>query len=114
MGWTVRGSNPGREKEMFLLSETSRPALRLTQPPILWVPGSFPGAERGREVNHLLDLVPRLQIGGSLPPLVMVWTWKNFFCHFSGSVGRNILGPNVSTSQLRTANHCVGVYDFRV
>jgi hypothetical protein len=40
---------------MFLLSETSRPALRLTQPPILWVPGSFPVAERGREVNHLLE-----------------------------------------------------------
>jgi hypothetical protein len=35
-GWTVRGSNPGGERDSPHLS---RPALEPTQPPIQWVPG---------------------------------------------------------------------------
>jgi len=34
-GWTVRGSNPGGGRDFPHLS---RPALRLTQPTVQWVP----------------------------------------------------------------------------
>jgi hypothetical protein len=41
--------NPGfesrLEKEILLLSETSRPALGLNQPPVVWVPSFIPGDE---------------------------------------------------------------------
>jgi hypothetical protein len=46
----ISDSNPGRSK-IFVFSETSRPALGPTQPP-MYV-GSFPGIKRlGREVDH--------------------------------------------------------------
>jgi hypothetical protein len=34
--------------EMFLSSEASRPALVFTQPPVVWVSGSFPGLGEGK------------------------------------------------------------------
>jgi hypothetical protein len=48
-----RSSSPGRVKN-FLFSKSSRPALRSTQPPIIWVPGALsPGVKRpGRVVDH--------------------------------------------------------------
>jgi hypothetical protein len=48
-----RGSTPGRGKKVFL-QPVSRPALMPTQPPIQWVPGSFPcGKVRpGRDADH--------------------------------------------------------------
>jgi hypothetical protein len=48
-----RGSITGRGKGFFFpLASVSRPALRLTQPPIQWVLGVlFPGVTRGRGVT---------------------------------------------------------------
>jgi hypothetical protein len=48
------GSIPG-SASFFLLSATSRPALRLTQPSIQWVPGV---KRQGRDADHSLHLVP--------------------------------------------------------
>jgi hypothetical protein len=51
-GWTVRCSNVGREKEDFLFSKTSRPALGPIQLLIQWAPAFLPeGEQPGREVN---------------------------------------------------------------
>jgi len=58
-------------------------ALGPNQPPIHWVPGSFPG---NKEVGALkltthLHLVPSLRMSGAIPPLplyaLMVQTGKN-------------------------------------
>jgi hypothetical protein len=49
-GWTVRGSNPDGGRDF---QHPSRPAVSPTQPPIQWVPGSFPGVKRPRRgVDH--------------------------------------------------------------
>jgi hypothetical protein len=65
-------SGPGGVKN-FLLSRSSRPALRCTQPPIQWVPGTlFPGVKRpGREVDHSPPTsaeVKKMWIYTSTPP----------------------------------------------
>jgi hypothetical protein len=41
----VRGSNSVRGKIYFLFFETSRGRMGPTQPPVQWVPGSFPGGK---------------------------------------------------------------------
>jgi hypothetical protein len=47
-----RGSIPGRGEMIFLLASVSRPALRLTQLPVQWVPGVLsPGVKHGRGVT---------------------------------------------------------------
>ena len=78
MGWTVRGSNPGRSKRFFLFSKTSRPALGPTQPSIHWVPSSLPG--RSVTLTTHLHLVPRLRMNGVIPLrrlyAFMVWRGK--------------------------------------
>jgi hypothetical protein len=45
-------------------SHLSRPALGPTQPPVQWVPGSFPWVKSGRSMT----LTPR--------PLLVPWSWK--------------------------------------
>jgi hypothetical protein len=44
-GLKDRGSIPGRGKSIFPLTAVFRPALGPTQPPVQWVPGSFPWGE---------------------------------------------------------------------
>jgi hypothetical protein len=49
----VLGFDFKRELGIFLFTTASRPALGPTQPPIQWVPGSFPGVKRPRrEADH--------------------------------------------------------------
>ena len=72
---------------MFLLSETSRPALKPSQSPSYWAPGFFP---RGKEAGVVkltihLNQVPRLSMSGAVPLLplhvFMAWTGKTLlFC----------------------------------
>jgi hypothetical protein len=51
--WTVRGSNPGREKS-FIFSETSRPPLETTQSLSQWAPSSLVGVKQpGFEIYPL-------------------------------------------------------------
>jgi hypothetical protein len=45
------GFDPRQRQRIFPLVSVSRPALRPTQPPILWVLGSFPGLKRVRGVT---------------------------------------------------------------
>jgi hypothetical protein len=59
-------------QQIFLFSRASRPALRPTQPPIQWVPGSLPPAVKrpGRESDTHLYQVPKLRIHGAILQLL--------------------------------------------
>lgn len=60
MGWTNRGSIPGRGKIFFCSSEMSGPALGLTQSPVQWMAEFFPGIRRpGSEAN---PTTPRVEV----------------------------------------------------
>ena len=59
-GWSGGRISSGG-KRFFLFSKTFRPALGTTQPPIKWVPASFPGDvttrhHKNRLRGHVLDL----------------------------------------------------------
>jgi hypothetical protein len=49
------GFDPRQGQRIFSLASVSRPALGPTQPPVQWVPGSFPRgkARPGRDADHL-------------------------------------------------------------
>jgi hypothetical protein len=50
---------------MFLLSKTSRPVLGPNQPPIQWVPGSFPGVKQpDHQVDHSAPSSIKVKISG--------------------------------------------------
>ena len=62
--WTILGSEAGNSKK-FLSSQNCPDRLcALPQPPIRWLPGSFPWVQRaGYEVDHLL---PRWRTSGTI------------------------------------------------
>lgn len=47
MKWTLRGSNPGTAKTLFLFFQSSRPALRPPEP-LQWLPALFGGGKSAR------------------------------------------------------------------
>jgi hypothetical protein len=63
----------------FLFSKITRPALRLTQPPIQWVPGLVPGVKKEEVLNltTYFHLVLRLRMSGVafwlLPYTFVAW-----------------------------------------
>jgi len=59
--YDVRFSNPRRDK-------TARPSLKLTQPPIHWVPALFPSGFKGWGVNCTthFHLAARLKMSGNV------------------------------------------------
>ena len=79
MGWTIRGSNPGRSKRVFSCSKSSRPTLRTTQPSIQWEPRFLPGDNAAH-----LHLAPRLRMSGDvglLLPLQAFLAWRGATLH---------------------------------
>ena len=53
MGWTVRGSNPGRRERIFSALKVSGLAVEPTQPPIQWVLCFLLGVKQpGHVVDH--------------------------------------------------------------
>jgi len=58
------------------------------QPPVQWVPVSFPGREIGRGMALItqLHLVPRFRMSGVMPPIplyaVMMWTETNLLTSY--------------------------------
>jgi hypothetical protein len=73
-----RGSTPGRVR-IFLFSVLPRPALRSTQPPIQWVPGTiFLGVKRpGREVDHSPPSSADVRNDGVILPLPGISSWHS-------------------------------------
>jgi hypothetical protein len=71
-------SNPGRVKK-FRYSIRCRPALRHTQPPVLWVQGElFSGkAARGVKLTTHVQLVPRSRKQESVNQLSSTFSWGN-------------------------------------
>jgi hypothetical protein len=60
-GWTVRGSNPGGERDF---PHPSRPTLGPTQPPVQWVPGLSRGVNRpGRGAESPPNLIAEVMKG---------------------------------------------------
>jgi hypothetical protein len=72
-----RGSIPGRGKGVFRLASVSRSALRLTQPPIHWVPG----VKRNRSVS--LTIVPRSRMSRSYMACPPCRLHGGFLCNWS-------------------------------
>jgi hypothetical protein len=62
------------EQEFSLLSTMFRPALRPTQSTIKWLPVAISSeAERLKgEANHVLHVVPRLVICGTIEPVINI------------------------------------------
>jgi hypothetical protein len=81
MGWTigVLGFDFWREREIFLFTTASRPALGPTRPPNQGVPGCLSlGVKRpGYEADYSSASMPRSRMRGAIPPLpqyaVMAW-----------------------------------------
>jgi len=66
MGWTVRGSNSGKDKRFFRFQNTSWPALGPNQPPIQWVPVFLPGGRATGTGCWLLPSSVRLRMSGAI------------------------------------------------
>ena len=85
---TCSGANPASYTVGTWELKMSRLALRPTQPPIQWVPGSLQGRiGRGVKLTQL-RLVSRLRINGAVPPLPPH--------HFMASSRTNLLLPCLS------------------
>jgi hypothetical protein len=60
--------------KVFLLSTASRPALRPTQPPIKWVPGT---KRPLREPNHSSPASAKVKNFGAIPPLLHTYSRRD-------------------------------------
>jgi hypothetical protein len=75
-GWKTGGSEfdslKGRD---FTLLQVSRPILRLTQPPVEWIPGAlYHGVRRqGREADNSLQSGAGLRMCGFIFPFSASW-----------------------------------------
>jgi hypothetical protein len=56
---TLERFNPRQRERVFPLASVSRPAVRPTQPPIPWVPGSFPDHSRTARPGRDADPSPK-------------------------------------------------------
>jgi hypothetical protein len=74
---------------MFIFSETSRPALGPTQPPVQWLLGTLLQVLNRPECNaeHSLSLAPRLRMNGAKSPfpLYTIITCVETTCVFFGT-----------------------------
>ena len=62
------GFEPRQGWGTFLLYKTSRPALVLTQLPIKWEPGFFPGVKwRGRDIDCSSPPNTDVSVSGAIP-----------------------------------------------
>jgi hypothetical protein len=60
-------STPGKDTRFFSSPQTSRPALRLSQPPIQWVTRNTHGVHQsGHEAYHSPHLMPKLLVSGPI------------------------------------------------
>jgi hypothetical protein len=81
-GYGLRAGRPGfnslQGQGIVLCYTASRPALRLIQPPIQWIPGAVsPGLKRpGREANHIPPPSAEVKNAGIIPPLRHTSLWR--------------------------------------
>jgi hypothetical protein len=98
---------------IFPLTSVSRPAVRPTQPPVQWVPGSFSRgkARPERDADHSPHLVPKSRMSrsytSSIPSATM--TCSGTALLFALSIYRSIWGRSLYAPRLK--RKCIHEHD---
>jgi len=104
MGWTVRGSNPGRSKRYLSSPSTSRPTLGSNQPPIQKV-NSLPGVKGpGMMLTTHLRLAPTLKMSIAIP-LLPVYDFMALPLPVSVKVAESEISTLVNTNDSYSDDH---------